>query len=303
MKSIMVILSCIIFILITGCQNSKEKSSINNDSDVLFSNVSPGNIAGGKLMNDVLLGKLTIQDVLQEKWETLAKKKIFFGHQSVGFNIIDGIKSVLAENPNIKLNIVETRDPSDFNVGVFAHFRVGINEDPQSKTEDFSQIIDSDIGGKVDISFHKYCFIDVTGNSDIENIFDDYAIKMKKMTKEYPDVKFIHVTIPLTTIQTGPKAWVKKILGRSVGGFDANIKRNNYNKLLISAYQNSHSIFDLAAVEALKPDGHFESFTAKGQTYLSLYGGYTTDGGHLNQLGEKLVAEKLLIFLALLGGN
>jgi len=226
--------------LIAGCQSSGDEDAINNDSHALFSSVSTGNIAGEKLMNDILTGKLTIQDVPQKKWDELAQKKIYFGHQSVGFNIIDGIKHILAENPHIKLNIIETRKPSDFNVAVFAHSRIGINENPQSKTEDFLQLMDSGIGNKVDIAFHKYCFIDVTGNSDIENIFDNYVMKMKKMTKEYPDVKFIYVTIPLTTIQTGPKAWIKKVLGRPVGGFDANIKRNNYNKLLIPTYQNSH---------------------------------------------------------------
>jgi len=33
--------------------------------------------------------------------EKLSQKKIYFGHQSVGFNIIDGIKDIMKENPQI----------------------------------------------------------------------------------------------------------------------------------------------------------------------------------------------------------
>ena len=62
----------------------------------------------------------SIKDVSSEKWENLSQKKIYFGHQSVGFNIIDGIKDVMKENPQIKLNIVETANESDFKVGLVA---------------------------------------------------------------------------------------------------------------------------------------------------------------------------------------
>jgi len=62
----------------------------------------------------------SIKDVPTSKWENLSQKKIYFGHKSVGFNIIDGIKDVMKENPQIKLNIVETANESDFKVGLVA---------------------------------------------------------------------------------------------------------------------------------------------------------------------------------------
>ena len=54
-------------------------------------------------------------------WEKLSKKKIYFGHQSVGFNIFDGINMLMKDNPNIKLNIIETKNLSDDKEGIFAH--------------------------------------------------------------------------------------------------------------------------------------------------------------------------------------
>ncbi len=300
MKSIMVIMSCITFILVSGCQNTQSGDNVNSSGSVSSSVSSVSHAAGGKKMSDILSGKIGIKDVSQEKWDKLAGQKIYFGHQSVGVNIIDGVKAILSENPHIKLNIVESRNPSDFNVGVFAHSSVGKNEDPQSKTEDFSQIMDSGVGEKTNISFHKYCYIDANSRSDSNNIFENYGKQMQQLVNIYPDVQFVHLTMPLTTVQSGPKAWIKKILGKPVGGLDANIKRNEYNRLLKNTYQENGLIFDIAAVEAQRPEGGFESFTKNSQSYLSMYKGYTNDGGHLNQLGQKVVAEKLLIFLAII---
>jgi hypothetical protein len=55
----------------------------------------------------------SIKNVPESQWEELSKKRIYFGHQSVGVNIVDGIKDVLRENPQIKLRVVETSSPSE----------------------------------------------------------------------------------------------------------------------------------------------------------------------------------------------
>ncbi len=83
----------------------------------------------------------SIKDIPAAKWEKLSQKKIYFGHQSVGFNIIDGIKDLMKENPQIKLNIVETADQSDFKLGLFAHSRVGKNVDSNGNLTGFRHFI------------------------------------------------------------------------------------------------------------------------------------------------------------------
>ncbi len=50
----------------------------------------------------------SIKDVPESAWKNLSEKRIFFGHQSVGFNIINGIKDIIKENPKVKLTIVKT---------------------------------------------------------------------------------------------------------------------------------------------------------------------------------------------------
>ena len=57
-------------------------------------------------------------------------------------------------------------------------------------------------------------------------------------------------------------------------------------------------LFDLAMVESTYEDGSRYTFSANGHTYYALVPEYTKDGGHLNELGQKVAAEQLLIFLA-----
>ncbi len=87
-----------------------------------------------KIKTDV--NKITlpsIDDVPREYWAKLAEKKIFFGHQSVGYNIIEGVKDIMRERNYIKLNIVETREPVQFDQPIFAHAEVGRNTNPATK--------------------------------------------------------------------------------------------------------------------------------------------------------------------------
>ena len=139
----------------------------------------------------------------------------------------------MKENPHINLNIVETSNPADFNHPLFAHARVGKNTDPKSKINAFSAFMKEAIGNKADIAFFKFCYVDVMAGTDVHKVFTEYMNSMSHLKKTYPKTNFIHVTVPLTTRQTGIKAWIKKLIGRPVGGYDDNIKRNQFNELLI----------------------------------------------------------------------
>jgi len=240
----------------------------------------------------------SIKDVPESAWKRLSKKKIYFGHQSVGFNIMDGIKDVMKENPQIKLNICETYDPDDLNGGIFAHSRIGYNRDPKSKLDAFAFFIKAGAGAKSDFAFFKYCYVDITGKTDVNEAFSEYKKTMLLLEKNHPNTKLIHVTVPLITVQKGFKARLKKILGRSLRGYCDNIKRNQYNQMVRKEYDGKQPIFDLAAIESTFPDGTRSSFTKAGKTYYSLVPDYTHDGGHLNETGRKIVAEQLIILLA-----
>jgi hypothetical protein len=241
----------------------------------------------------------SIKDVPAENWQKLSQKKIYFGHQSVGNNIVDGIKEIMKDNPRIKLNIVETDNSQNFNAPIFMHSPIGKNMDPASKSVDFSGKMAHGLGNKLDIAFFKFCYIDIMASTDAQKVFTGYQDSLSQTKKSFPNLTIIHVTTPLRVIQAdGPRTWIKRILGRPIGGYSDNIKREQFNALLRKEYAGKEPFFDLAAIESTHPDGSRLSFTHKGSTAFALVPSYTNDGGHLNETGRKQVAEQLLILLA-----
>lgn len=248
----------------------------------------------------------SIDDVPKEHWEKLAGKKIFFGHQSVGYNIIDGITDILSERDYIKLNIIESREPSAFDKSVFAHSQAGMNTKPFSKIERFVEIMDSGVGSKVDMAFFKFCYVDIMRDSEPQKIFNDYSAALEGLKQRYPNTKFLHVTVPIRSTPKGARKYLKQAVKLFVGKpgfFEDNIKRHSYNKLLSDAYSKTGFFFDLARVEAVNSSG-FGCYALKGQQKVSVMAPeYTEDGGHLNGPGRKKAAEQLLIILAEIAGR
>jgi hypothetical protein len=239
-----------------------------------------------------------IQQVPESAWKKVAAKRIYFGHQSVGYDIIDGIKDLVAENPQIDLKIVESADPKDLIFPALAHSKVGTNSDPNSKVTEFTRFMDSGLGEELDMAFLKLCYVDVTANTDATAVFGGYKEKFSYLKKKYPGTTFIHLTVPLTTLQTGVKAWVKQMIGRSVDGYEDNIKREQINEMIRKEYAGKEPVFDLAMIESTKPGGSRSSFKHEDRNYYSLVPEYTYDGGHLNKMGRRIVAGNLLVLLA-----
>ena len=240
----------------------------------------------------------SLQSIPDSAWQSLAQKRIFFGHQSVGFNIVQGIEDLMRENPQIKLNLVETDDPAAFDGPVFAHARNGSNNDPHSKCVAFTRTLEKGIGGKVDIAVLKFCYVDFSASSQVAEIFSDYRRTLDHLKQAFPNTTFVHVTVPLTTVQTGFKVPIKKLIGRAIDGYEENIVRNRFNFMLRAEFAGKEPFFDLARAESTFAVGTRSLFELQGKTYEALAPEYTKDGGHLNPEGRKKVAEQLLIALA-----
>lgn len=244
-----------------------------------------------------------IKGVPDSAWQKLSEKKIYFGHKSVGQNIVDGVQDVLRQFPRLKMNILESNKPEDFSSPVFAHSAVGSNSDPESKMKAFEEIMDGGVGNKADIAFFKFCWIDILPQTNSEKVFTDYQSFMTRMKEKYPKTTFIHVTVPLTSNESGMKALfkkgkdlIKKLIGRA-NVYD-NVKRNELNEMLRRRYEGKEPFFDLARIEAYAPDGKEGAARKGGRKEEQLISIFTDDGGHLNSLGRRIVAERLLVLLA-----
>lgn len=247
-----------------------------------------------------------IEDVPVETWAKLAEKRIFFGHKSVGRNIIDGIEDIIQVHDYIRLNIVETTNPAEFDEPIFGHAQIGTNTDPGSKMVDFMTILDSGLGDKIDIAFMKLCYVDVVRDSDPENILNDYKMMLEDMKSRYPETIFLNVTVPVCSTPKGFKKNLKesvKLLIGKPGFLDDNIKRHRYNTILKDTCSGTEHVFDLAFIETIGTE-NFRCLVNKGKEKIPVMASeYTEDGGHLNERGRRKVAEQLLIILAELAND
>ncbi len=234
-----------------------------------------------------------------DRWKELSERRIFFAHKSVGYNITEGLSDLLRENPGIGVRLIESSSPADLGTPAFAHTTNGVNGDPSGKIASFRKALDTGLGEKVDVALLKFCWADFTSETDIKGLFNEYKRAITDLKASYPRVTFVHLTVPLTVTQSGPKAWIKQILGRPVFGLAENVQRHNFNDLIRHEYGNKEPVFDIAAWESVTPDGRRDEFTADdGRAYPELVGAYAADAGHLNQEGRQWIAAQLLAFLA-----
>lgn len=255
-----------------------------------------------KMVNSESIEK-KLNSILSETWQQLAVKKIYWGHQSVGSNILGGMQELLSAHSRIPLKIIKVKEPYELVSGCLNHSSIGNNSDPSSKIKDFVRMVDSGIGNQADFAFFKFCYIDFNARSDVKKVFEEYKTAMLSLKEKYSETQFMHTTIPLLKVQTGPKAWVKKIIGRTLDGTKDNGKRCAFNDMLRAEYDGKDPIFDIAKAESTRSDGSRETFVLDGKTYFALVPAYTSDGGHLNKLGSKYLASELLALLVDVSGQ
>ena len=107
----------------------------------------------------------------------------------------------------------------------------------------------------------------------------------------------MHATVPLTPRPKSLKERLRRVLGRQIWEDEANIKRNEFNNLLIGTF-NQEDVFDIAKIESTRPDGTRESFIENNKKYYSLVDGYTDGSGHLNLVGSRRVATEMIDVLS-----
>lgn len=223
-------------------------------------------------------------------WERVSRKRICFGHQSVGGNLIDAIMA----GSGGRLNVIESVSPETFRRPVFAHFRVGQNRDPLSKFESFQSMLESGVGERIDVAFFKLCYVDITAHTDIDELFRTYRQMMDALSRQYPAVTFLHVTVPLRRLDDGWLRWMRaRWHGDDIDRL-AQAKRHAYNELLRAEYGSLGRLFDLAGEEATFPDGRTFMVQYKNKSIPSLVSDYTGDGGHLNKAAAQRIAAELL---------
>ena len=228
--------------------------------------------------------------------DIFTSKRIFFAHQSVGKNILDGIYDLYGENafkiPNIINYMNNNLDHDNF----LLHCNIGRNKEPLSKCEEFIKIIDATNALSLEYACLKFCYIDINVQTNIEELFNRYINIIEQLSKKHPQITFIHCTIPLRNMKSSLSIRLRELIGRPNRDKLDNIKREDYNQLIRNHYKSDY-IYDIAKQESVISDNKWLCFSYQGKKYLNLNPKYTYDGGHLNKIGrQKLAAD----FIALI---
>jgi hypothetical protein len=220
-------------------------------------------------------------------FEVVARMRIVFAHQSVGENLLDGVER-LATELGTELPIVESQTIAEAGVGI-SHFFVGENGNPEGKLSDFSARLSGVDAASVDVALLKFCYVDFGADTDAHALARRYIDSLEALQAANANTTFVAITAPLTTVQAGPKAWVKRLLGRSPYGLLENVKREQFNDELRRHFE-SPRLFDLARIEA-PPEASVRALDPR----------LSSDGGHLNAEGRVVVGAAFVKLLADIG--
>jgi len=231
--------------------------------------------------------------------QRVAGLRIVFAHQSVGNNILDGVRTISVRE-NVPLRVDSARSDTSTAPGI-VHFMVGENGKPESKIDDFRTTLGAKPFGSVDVALMKFCFVDFDVDTDPAKLAADYENAIDALQREQPGTRFVAVTVPLETLQTGFKAWLKRALGRAPGGYESNARRYAFNEEIRKHYAPTQ-LFDLARAES-SAGGTAHTYAVNGVNAEALDPAFSADGAHLNADGKVAVASALIRTLASSAGG
>lgn len=240
---------------------------------------------------DRTASQATAQDL-----EATMNSRIYFGHQSVGRNIISGIPEVFGAGEALRVLELDGGATPGLTAGdgVIVHAMVGQNRYPDSKLDAFADTLRAGLAAQVDVAVLKFCYLDVDSGTDVAALFERYRTRLAELEREFPEVTFVYSTVPLRTEPVDLKQLVKEVIGRP----NDNAARERFNKLVREEYADTGRLFDIAAVQSTRPDGSRVARKHRGVVHYALWEGYASDPGHLNPTGSARAASE---FLAVVG--
>lgn len=237
-----------------------------------------------------------VEAISDEQLMTVDRTRVFFGHQSVGENILDGVGAVYEAKQLTPPPIAQHSTAPGPDGGFIVHEFIGENEHPVSKIEAFDKALRGGLGEQVDVALMKLCFLDINTSTDVAALFSKYRDTISGLQRDYPNINFVHVTVPLTIDSTIKNRIKIKLGGNDRYGQGENVARERYNELMRAEY--GEAVFDLAAIESTNPDGARQTLHYDGQPYYAMYKGYASDLAHLNAEGSEVAARAFLQAIA-----
>jgi hypothetical protein len=250
----------------------------------------------------------------------VATRAYLFGHHSIGQNMLAGVFRIAAYGPssfkvygNSMAGPVSdfARNGSDLVNGHMNEFLAGLNNDPWGKVVDFDLLMRGGIGARLDalrgVAFLKFNGTDFGSLSkQIRSVQDavdffhgtgrwvgkGYEAAMDRLQADFPNVTFVHFTVPLYTQWNGAST-------------ESGAYANQWSTALsdeIRATYPANRVADLAEWQATRPDGTRAVtsdgiYDRAGNRIRVLALEYNWDGIHMDDTGENWTAHQLMLFL------
>jgi hypothetical protein len=226
---------------------------------------------------------LNIDAIPQDALDRGRSLDVFWGHQSVGWNIIDELGNLGGENWDRYGLTMEEEVGADWfgwESGL-GHFGVGDNWDPERKIRDFEDRVSNwGYGDAVDVAMMKFCFVDFDdGLTAPSEVFRQYRAAMERLESSYPGVTFVWWTAPIMT--------------------DGSARRDEFNGLVRDHCRTTGRVLlDIADIESHDPSGN----PVRNSGHEAMHPPYSDDGGHIYGQGARRVAQGFWVLLARLAG-
>ena len=234
-------------------------------------------------------------------------RRLFFGHQSVGAQVLTGIGELASDlgRPD-PVEVHLPADPIPPTGGMVSDAYVGLNGDGFTKTRgdhtvgeptaepSFAQRI-VELQDDIDTAVLKFCYADLRPGSTHYAIgpytptmlFNEYKTTFAGLEAAFPHITFIYATETIVNVDDED----------SING--ANALRMQFNQLIRAEYGDTGRLWDIALAESTDPDGD-RYIDGDGSEYL--YIGYASgDLEHISGvdgIGRKAAATPLVLILA-----
>ena len=207
--------------------------------------------------------------------DALRAKKVFFGHQSVGQNLVDGARA-------IGFPFTRVEDGAAFATVAWGDGKIDKNGDPVRKFASWKALVgDKGIGARVDVAAMKLCWIDFDSGSDVPGLLAKYDAVVVALRAQTPKLQILHITPPLTTSDPAQNAI-----------------RWKFGRALIEKYRSDGLVFDLAEVIATTDEGGL----CEKRGAPRLCDSWSSDEGHLNDAGSQRAARAFVVAIKRLVG-
>ncbi len=228
--------------------------------------------------------------------EHLIRSRVFFGHQSVGADLLQELQALrTARNGSFPIEELAQTGAVSCTQPAVLHARLGANGDAASKISAFVAWLQGGLSQSIDTALMKFCYVDITSSEQARSVFGRYVDAMSTLAAAYPQLNLLHCSVPIRRLPSGPYALTRRMLGHRHPELERNAAREWFNQRLREKY--GPKVFDLAGLECTYPDGRRCTQKMGAIEVPGLVPTYTNDGGHLNEQGRRIAALAFLDFL------